>query len=66
MYRTHFLSNNPAKIAEHIQYANKLKHLKTVSKKVYYCKQFNLHRNNLKATWKLVEILNQSQLIKCA
>ena len=31
--------------------------LKTVSKKVYYCKLFNLHRNNLKATWKLIGTL---------
>ena len=57
MYRTHFLSNNPAKIAEYKKYANRLNHLKTVSKKVYYCKQFNLHRNNLKATWKLIGTL---------
>ena len=28
-----------------------------VSKKVYYCKQFNLHRNNLKVTWKLIGTL---------
>ena len=37
--------------------SNVLNHLKTVSKKVYYCKQFNLHRNNLKATWKLIGTL---------
>ena len=54
MYRTHFFSNNPAKIAEYKKYADKLNHLKTISRKVYYCKQFNLHRNNLKATWKLI------------
>ena len=57
MYRTHFLSNNPAKTAEYKKYANKLNHLKAVSKKVYYCKQFNLHRSNLKATWKLIGTL---------
>ena len=57
MNRTHFLSNNPAKIAEYKKYANKLNHLKTISRKVYYCKQFNLHRNNLKATWKLIGTL---------
>ena len=34
-----------------------LNHLKTISRKVYYCKQFNLHRNNLKATWKLIGTL---------
>ena len=53
MYRTHFLSNKTAKTAEYKKYANKLKHLKAVSKKAYYCKQFNLHRSSLKATWKL-------------
>ena len=57
MYRTHFLSNNPAKTAEYKRYANKLNHLKAVSKKAYYCKQFNLHRSNLKATWKLIGTL---------
>ena len=30
---------------------------KKSSKKVYYCKQFNLNRNNLKATWKLIGTL---------
>ena len=57
MYRIHFLSNNPVKTAEYKRYANKLNHLKTVSKKVYYCKQFNLHRNYLKVTWKLISTL---------
>ena len=57
MYRTHFLSNNPVKTAEYKKYANKLNHVKTVSKRVYYCKQFNLHRNNLKVTWKLIGTL---------
>ena len=33
MYRTQFLSNNPVKTAEYKKYANKLNHLKTVSKK---------------------------------
>ena len=54
MYRTNFLSNNAKKKAGYKKYANKLNHLKNVGKKVYYCKQFNLHRNNLKATWKLI------------
>ena len=47
----------PQKKAEYKKYSKKLNHLKTVSKKVYYCKQFNLHRNNLKATWKLIGTL---------
>ena len=54
MYRTHFLSN---KTAEYKKYANKLNHLKAVSKKAYYCKQFNLNRSSLKATWKLIGTL---------
>ena len=57
MYRTRFLSNNPVKTAEYKKYANKLNHLKTISEKVYYRKQSNLRRNNLKATWKLIGTL---------
>ena len=55
MYRTYFLSNNPVKIAEYKKnMLTNLIILKTVSKRVYYCKQFNLQRNNLKVTWKLI------------
>ena len=57
MYRKHFLSNNPVKTAEYEKYITKLNHLKTVRRKVYHCKQFNLHRNNLKATCKLIGTL---------
>ena len=49
-----FSQITPKKKAGYKKYANKLNHLKNVGKKVYYCKQFNLHRNNLKATWKLI------------
>ena len=33
MYKTHFLSNDPAKIAEFKKYSNKLNQLKNISKK---------------------------------
>ena len=49
-----FSQITPKKKQDIKKYANKLNHLKNVGKKVYYCKQFNLHRNNLKATWKLI------------
>ena len=50
MYRTHFSQITQKKP----NVKNMLINLNTVTKKVYYCKQFNPHRNNLKATWKLI------------
>lgn len=57
MYRIYFFLNNLVKIVEYKKYVNKLNYLKIFSKKVYYCKQFNLYRNNLKVIWKLIGIL---------
>ena len=57
MYRTHFLSNDPVKVAEYKKYANKLNKLKSFNKKAYYRKHFDLCTNNLKATWKLIGTL---------
>ena len=53
MYKTHYLSNNPVKIREFKNYSNRLNHLKNISKKAYFCKKFDLSKNNLKATWKI-------------
>lgn len=57
MYRTHFLSNDPVKVAEYKKYANKLNKLKSFNKKAYYRKHFDLCTNNLKATWKPIGTL---------
>ena len=57
MYTTHFLSNDPVKIAEFKKYSNKLNQLKNISKKTYFCRHFEMCQSNLKATWKLIDTL---------
>ena len=57
MYKTHFFSNNPAKVAEYKKYANKLNWLKNTSKKSYFCQHFDLCKNNLRASWRLIGML---------
>ena len=57
MYTTHFLSNDPVKIAEFKTYSNKLNQLKNVSKKTNFCRHFEMCQSNLKATWKLIGTL---------
>ena len=57
MYTTHFLSNDPVKIAEFKTYSNKLNQLKNVSKKTNFCRHFEMCQSNLKASWKLIGTL---------
>ena len=57
MYTTHFLSNDPVKIAEFKTYSNKLNQLKNVSKKTNFCRHFEMCPSNLKASWKLIGTL---------
>ena len=52
-----FFSNNPAKVAEYKKYANKLNWLKNTSKKSYFCQHFDLCKNNLRASWRLIGML---------
>ena len=59
LYKTHFLSNNPIKVTEYKKYANKLNWLKNICKKNYFSQHFNLCKNNLKASWKLIGMLVQ-------
>ena len=57
MYKTHFLSNNPDKVAEYKKFANKLNWLKNRSKKTYFSQHFDQCKTNMKASWKLIGIL---------
>ena len=57
MYKSHFLSRNPAKVTEFRKYSNRLNYLKNRSKKAYFCKHIDLSKGNLKATWKLIGTL---------
>ena len=48
MYTTHFLPNDPVKIAELKKYSNKLNQLKNISKKTYFCRHFEMCQSNKK------------------
>ena len=52
--KTHFLFNNPIKVTEYKKLANKLNWLKNICKKNYFSQHFDLCKNNLKASWKLI------------
>ena len=54
MYSTHFHSNNVEKINRYKTYANKLNYIISISKKRYFDHQFQICKNNLKDTWKLI------------
>ena len=54
MYRTHFLSKDLDKVAYYKKYSNTLNKLKWTCKSCYYKQQFELNKNNLKNTWKLI------------
>ena len=51
MYKTHFLSSDPAKVYEFKKYSNRVNQLKkNTSKKAYFSKHFDLSKGNLEAT----------------
>ena len=60
MYRTLFLSKHLDKVGYYKKYSNTLNKLKWTCKSCYYKQQFELNKNNLKNTWKLIgTILNR-------
>ena len=54
MYKSHFCSKNLMKIKEYKQYSNLLNKMKAKAKDKYYNQYFQLCRENLKETWKLI------------
>ena len=54
MYNSNFRSKNPVKIRTYKQYSNLLNKMITKAKDRYYNQHFQLYKNNLKETWKLV------------
>lgn len=54
MYKLHFLSKNSRKIKQCKQYYNLLNKIKAKAKDKYYNKYFQLYKENLKETWKLI------------
>ena len=57
LFKTHFLSYNQEKVRKYKVYNNKLNKIKELAKKTYLKTQFDLHKNNLKTTWKLIGML---------
>ena len=57
MYKSHFFSNNSMKIREYKQYSNLLNIMKAKAKDKYYNQYFQLYKENLKETWKLIGII---------
>ena len=57
MFRTHFLSKDTEKVKQYKIYNNKLNKIKELAKRNYYASQFNLHKQNIKATWALIGTL---------
>ena len=54
IYKSHFCSKNLMKIKEYKQYSNLLNKMKAKAKDKYYNQYFQLYRENLKETWKLI------------
>ena len=48
MYKTHFKSGDPHKIAKYKKYANKVNHLKEISKMNYFCDEITKNKSNPK------------------
>ncbi len=51
---THVHSNSVDKINTYKMYANKLNYIISINKKRYFDNQFQICKNNLKDTWKLI------------
>ena len=54
MSKSHFFSKNSMKIKEYKQYSNLLNKMKAKAKDKYYNQYFQLYKENLKETWKLI------------
>ena len=54
LFKTHFWSTDPRKQHEYKTYSNKLSKIIKAARKSYLAKQFELNRDNIKSTWKLV------------
>ena len=54
---THYVSNDPRKIKEYKAYKNKLYRVIKAAKKNYLTNQFEMNKENMKLTWKLIGTL---------
>lgn len=54
MYISHFVKGTPNQKLQYKQYANKLTHVKEMSKKYYFKDKLNKAKTNVKETWKII------------
>ena len=54
LIKTHLYSTDPGKVKEYKAYSNKLNRIIHGAKKNYFSKQFELNKENIKYTWKLI------------
>ena len=55
MYETHFKSGDPYKIAKYKKYANKVHHLKKISRKNYFRDEMTKNKSNPKEMWQTLK-----------
>ena len=54
LVNTNLYSTDPGKVKEYKAYSNKLNRIIHAAKKNYFSKQFELNKENIKCTWKLI------------
>ena len=54
LFKTHFWSTDPRKQQDYKTYSNKLSKIIKAARKSYLAKQFELNKDNIKSTWKLI------------
>ena len=54
LVKTHLYSTDPSNIKEYKAYSNKLNRIIHPAKKNHFSKQFELNKENIKYTWKLI------------
>ena len=54
LFKTHLYSTDPGKVKEYKAYSNKLNRIIHAAKKNYFSKQFELNKERIKNTWKLI------------
>ena len=54
LVKTHLYSTDPGKVKEYEAYSNKLNRIIHAAKKNHFSKQFELNKENIKYTWKLI------------
>ena len=54
LVKTNLDSTNPGKVKEYKAYNDKLNRIIHAAKKNYFSKQFELNKENIKCTWKLI------------